>query len=153
MLSDFFRQKVNCTNSVVHSQICHVAAFRDGTWHSTPKIKAETAPAARHNDIVVITRDLSYDEAFRGSNLHVGKRHSQLRWKRVCTRCVVILGEPLVVTDRDLIRKVIFFETRLFVESNIATRRNQHYFNVLMYRICEYYNVYVLYFHVSYNSI
>ena len=46
--------------------------------------------------------------------IFLGVNH--LRW-------VVIPGDPLlVVTDRDLIRTVIFFETQLFVESNIVTQ-------------------------------
>ena len=63
-------------------------------------------------------------------------------------RCVVILGDALEVTDRDLIRTVVFFETRC------DAIRNQHYYNVRMYRICEHYNdVYVSYFRLSYDII
>ena len=62
-------------------------------------------------------------------------------------RCVVILGDALEVTDRDSIRTVIFFEMRCDVI------RNQHYYNVRMYRICEYYDVYVSYFRLSYDII
>ena len=49
-------------------------------------------------------------------------RNREFGITEVEVRCVVILGHALEVTDRDLIRTVIFFETRLFVQSNIATR-------------------------------
>ena len=69
-------------------------------------------------------------------------------------RWVVILGDPLLVTDRDLIRTAIFF--RDAIVRSIRCRdaiRNKHYFNVRMYRICEYYDVYVSYFRLSYDII
>ena len=69
-------------------------------------------------------------------------------------RWVVILSEPLLVTDRDLLRTAIFFRDAIirWIQYRNAIR-NEHYFNVCMYRIFEYYDVYVSYFRLSYDII
>ena len=66
-----------------------------------------------------MTRDLSYDVAFTG--FETTRRETTSATKN-CRGWVVILSEPLLVTDRDLLRTAIFFETRLFVEYNMAMR-------------------------------
>ena len=60
----------------------------------------------------------------------------------------------ILMTNRDLIRTVIF--SRYDFICSIRYRdmiRNQRYLNVRMYRICEYYDVNVSYFRLSYDII
>ena len=86
-----------------------MAARRDGTRHTTPKIKAETAPVARHD----VTTRTSWRAPvvcrmtwrLGGSKRHVGERHLQLRLTVAAgfrkAWCIYFLGWWAMVRGRE----------------------------------------------------